>query len=203
MKISAAKQAYSAQLQTLQAQRQALRKTLQEQENSGAFNQNFDRVELSRELSLLDAQYEAVRGGMEGIMARESAIHNAEVSKQQGEAMAEAAEELSKMLEVYRRIASGGQVPPADERKLMEFSSELYMAAKNMAFLKAQKGEKYDSLWEDEEEDKGEEMSASEIAGNSEIAVASPEDVAARAAADAGASDAAVTETPPAVDIQV
>ncbi len=197
MKIRDAKQAYSVQLQTLQAQRQALRKTLQEQEKSGSASQNFDRVEISRELSQLDAQYEAVRGGMEGIMARESAIHNAEAAKQQGEAMSEAMEDLAKVLEVYRRIASGGQVPPADEKKLMEFSSELYMAAKNMAFLKAQKGEKYDSLWEDEEE-KGEEMSASEIAGNSEIAVASPEDVAARAVADTAAVEAA-----PAVDIQV
>ncbi len=186
MKINDAKRAYSAQLQTLQAQRQALRKTLQEREKSGAASQNFDRVELSRELSLLDAQYEAVRGGMEGIMARESAIHNAEAAKQQGEAMSKAADEIAKVLEVYRRIASGGQVPPADEKKLMEFSGELYMAAKNMAFLKAQKGEKYDSLWEDEDEERGGKMSASEIAGNSEIAVASPEDVAARAvAADA------------------
>ncbi len=192
MKISDAKRAYSAQLQTLQAQRQTLRKTLQEQEKSGAASQNFDRVELSRELSQLDAQYEAVRGGMEGIMAREAAIHNAEAAKQQGEAMSKAADEIAKVMEVYRRIASGGQVPPADEKKLMEFSSELYMAAKNMAFLKAQKGEKYDSLWEDEEEDGGEEMSASEIAGNSEITVAAPEDVAASAvAADTEAPDAA------------
>lgn len=178
MKIVDAKRAYSAQLDVLQTQRRALRKALEEQEKSGVSGQNFDRVELSGELRLLDAQYEAVHSGMESIIARENAIYNAETAKRQSEAVADAFGDFAKILEVYRRIASGGTVPAADERKLMEYSSELYMAAKNMALLKDREGEDYDSLWEDEEAP-GEEASASEIAENTEIAVSAPADAAA------------------------
>ena len=56
------------------------------------------------------------------------------------------------MLEIYHRIASGGQVPPEDEQRLMEYNHELYMAAKTAAMLQEGDGEKYDSLFEDEEE---------------------------------------------------
>ena len=89
-----------------------------------------DRVEISRELSAVDAQYNEAQGVMESIIERETAIHNAEVAKQQGNALSKAAEEMGKMLEIYHRIASGGQVPPEDEQRLMEYSHELYMAAK-------------------------------------------------------------------------
>jgi len=177
MKIRDAKQAYSASLNALQARRLALRKTLQEQEKAPDAGQGFDRVELSRELSLLDAQYEAVQGGMEDIMARENMIHDAAAAKQQGEAMAESFAELRKILEVFRRIASGGRVPPGDERKLMEYSKELYMTAKNMALIAAQEDKEYDSLWDDEEEE--EEAPPDEIAANAEISAASPEQLAA------------------------
>ena len=78
------------------------------------------------------------------------------------------------MLEVYRRIASGGQVPPEDEQRLMEYNHELYMAAKTAAMLQEGDGEKYDSLFEDEEEKNGEEKTASEIAGEAEISVPVP-----------------------------
>lgn len=181
MKILAAKQAYSAQMQTLQTQRRQLRKTLQEQQESGNPGR-FDTVELTRELSLLDAQYEATREGMESIVSRENMIHDAEAARQQGEAAKESYAELAKMMEVYRRIASGARVPAKDEQKLLEFSSELYMTAKNMALLAERSDKEYDSLWEDE---KAEEKQASprEVAENSEISVASPESVAADAAA--------------------
>lgn len=41
-----------------------------------------DRVEISRELSAVDAQYNEAQGVMESIIERETAIHNAEVAKQ-------------------------------------------------------------------------------------------------------------------------
>ncbi len=182
MKIGDAKQAYSACLNTLQAQRQAIRKTLREQEKDGAADRNFDRVELSKELSRLDAQYEAVQGGMEQIMAQESMIHDAAAARQQGEAMSKSFAEMAKILEVYRRIASGGKVPTADERKLMEYSSELYMAAKNMALMAAREDKEYDSLWEDEEAEDESGPSTGETAENAEIAAAPPEQLAAAAA---------------------
>ena len=132
---------------------------------------NVDRVEISRELSAVDAQYNEAQGVMESIIERETAIHNAEVAKQQGNALSKAAEEMGKMLEIYHRIASGGQVPPEDEQRLMEYNHELYMAAKTAAMLQEGDGEKYDSLFEDEEEKNGEEKTASEIAGEAEISV--------------------------------
>ncbi len=183
MQIRDAKQAYSAHLNLLQSQRQALRKILKEQTDSGAANGNFDRVELSKELSVLDAQYEAVRGGMEGIIARENAIHDMEASKQQNDAAKKAYAEMGKMMEVYRRIASGAKVPAKDEQKLMEYSHELYMAAKTMAFMREKNDKEYDSLWKNEDDGGKDTRSPDEIAATSEISVASPEDVAATAAA--------------------
>ena len=63
----------------------------------------------------------------------------------------------------------------------MEYNHELYMAAKTAAMLQEGDGEKYDSLFEDEEE-KGKEKTAGEIAGDAEISVP-----ATGRSADAGA----------------
>lgn len=72
-------------------------------------------------------------------MAQHTALFNAEVSKQQGEAMEEYSEDMIKIMEVARRIMKGAKVPASDEKKLMEYSMELYMAAKNMAVLNENK----------------------------------------------------------------
>lgn len=179
MKIQDAKKAYAAQMDTLWTRRRALSQALKNCQQGGA--PNVDRVEISRELSTVDAQYNEAQGVMESIIERETAIHNAEVAKQQGNALSKAAKEMGKMLEIYRRIASGGQVPPEDEQRLMEYNHELYMAAKTAAMLQEGDGEKYDSLFEDEEE-KGKEKTAGEIAGDAEISVP-----ATGRSADAGA----------------
>jgi len=183
VKIEDARKAYSAQLDVLRSQKQTLTKLLKDSENNSGVR-NFDRVEISRELAVVDAQYEATQGVMEDIMARKMAIHNAEAAKQQGEVLAEAADEMAKMMEIYRRIASGGEVPQKDEQRLMEYSKELYMAAKAAAMVKQGEGEKYDSVFEDEEQTEGETKDASEIAGEAEIAVPAPEQVAEAAAAE-------------------
>mgnify|MGYP006987590183 CR=1 FL=1 len=161
MKIQDAKKAYAAQMDTLWTRKRDLSQALKNCQQGGA--PNVDRVEISRELSAVDAQYNEAQGVMESIIERETAIHNAEVAKQQGNALSKAAEEMGKMLEIYHRIASGGQVPPEDE--------QLYMAAKTAAMLQEGDGEEYDSLFEDEEEKNGEEKTASEIAGEAEISV--------------------------------
>ena len=63
-------------------------------------------------------------------------------------AMEEYSEDMIKIMEVARRIMKGAKVPASDEKKLMEYSMELYMAAKNMAVLNEnKKKEEYDSLW--------------------------------------------------------
>lgn len=179
MKIQDAKRAYSAQMNVLQSKRLTLTQMLKKEESGAGV---FDRVELSRELSSVESQYTALQGIMEGITATESAIRDTEASRQQSDAMIEAAKDLGKILEVYRRIASGGTVPAEDEKKLMDYSHELYMAAKTAAMLAKQNDEEYDSLWEDEE-DPGEQKNPDEIAGETEVAVPSPEKAAAAAAA--------------------
>ncbi len=184
MKIWDAKQAYSAQLDALWNKKRALSKLLKDQESDGAKMQVFDRVEISRELSEVSAQYGATLSVMEGVLARESAIHNSEAAKQQNKAIAEEAEELSKIMEVFRRISSGAKVPSVDEQKLMEFNYELYMAAKAAAMMAKQNDEEYDSLWEDEEDDPGEVQEAHAIAENPEISVPAPEVVTAEAVAE-------------------
>lgn len=82
-----------------------------------------------------------------------AAVWNAEVAKQQGDAYKQMAEDMAKILEVARRIANGDKVPSSDEQKLLEYSAEMYQAAKSMAVMNAMKEHKeYSSLWEDEEE---------------------------------------------------
>ena len=60
--------------------------------------------------------------------------------------------ELAKIMEIVRRIANGDKVPHKDEKKLLEYNSKLYMAAKAAASLRHnKKPKKYKSLYEDEE----------------------------------------------------
>jgi tRNA G46 methylase TrmB len=98
-----------------------------------------------------------------------------EVAKQQGEAMEEYAIDMGKIMEVARRLMKGGIVPATDEKKLMEYSMELYQAAKNIgAMAKEKEKEEYDSLWE-EKVDKEVAEDPMEVADNAEIFAEGPE----------------------------
>jgi len=176
MKIRDAKQMYTAHRSALWEKRQALSKLLKEQEQGNPVTASFDRVELSRELSRTDAQYEAVDQALQGITAAESAVRMVEDNRQQCETAAKAADEMVKIMEVYRRIASGAKVPPQDEKKLMEYDFKLYMAAKQAALMAKENDEEYDSLW-DEEDEPGEQKDSGEVAGDTEISVPAPETV--------------------------
>ncbi len=80
-------------------------------------------------------------------------VRNAEVARQQSDAAQEYGEDMAKIMEAARRIGKGAKVPASDEKKLMDYSMEMYLAAKNLAMLNEQKKrEKYKSLWEDEDE---------------------------------------------------
>lgn len=171
MKIRDAKQLYAAHRHAIWEKREALDKVLKEQH---PLTSSFDRVELSKELSLLDAQYDAVDRALADITARESKLFGDECSRRQAETQAKMAEDLGKIMEVYRRIASGAKVPPGDEKKLMDYDFKLYMAAKQAAQIARRNEEEYDSLWEDEEERNGEQKDAGEIAGDTEISVPHP-----------------------------
>lgn len=95
---------------------------------------------------------------LDQLTEQEAVVWNAEVARQQADVMEDAAIEMGKIMEVAHRIAKGGIVPATDEKKLLEYSFELYQAAKNMgAMVQMQKKrEKYDSMWNDEEEEEQE-----------------------------------------------
>ena len=96
------------------------------------------------------------------------AYWNAAAGEQQADAAEEYTADMVKIMEVARRIMRGAVVPAADERKLMEYSQEMYQTAKNVgAMVKRQKKEKYDSLWGDEE--KKEYDDPREAAENGEV----------------------------------
>ena len=95
---------------------------------------------------------------LDQLTEQEAAVWNAEVARQQADVMEDAAIELGKIMEVAHRIAKGAIVPATDEKKLLDYSFEMYQASKSMgAMVQMQKKrEKYDSLWDDEEEEQQE-----------------------------------------------
>ena len=150
MKAGEARSIYSAQISALQEQRSTLLARKKELE---AIDREEEAATLQLSLERITKKYDESRDYMERIMQAYTAGFNAEVTRQQSEAMEEYAEDLAKIVEVARRIADGAIVPPKDEQKLMEYSMEMYMAAKNMAALNELKEkEEYESLWEEEKE---------------------------------------------------
>ena len=195
MKISEARATYSAQIRAYREQYNALYKQKQELEKKtnttpdGKTIYAGEAAVLELTMEAVDEKQQEYRDYMSKLMEQEAAISNAVSSEQQGEAMAEYYEDLGKIMEVARRIMNGGIVPASDEKKLMEYSPELYQAAKNIGML-AKKREEYDSLWEEEEETVYEDPS--EVAANSEAFSEGPEvvevaDTVAAATAQAGA----------------
>lgn len=180
MRVTGAKNAYALELKDLRNERNAIAKKLREAEAAGLDGGRYDRVELSRELARADKEYARLQAQAERQAETEweTLMQDLKDAKEQGDAMAESMQDMFKCLETARRIAEGSKVPAEDEKKLMEYSHELYMAAKNMAFLRSrEKRKEYDSLWDEEaavEEEAagraasgvdGEEPSAPESAG--------------------------------------
>lgn len=76
-----------------------------------------------------------------------------EAQKESAKAQGKAMEDLGKIMEIARRISKGDRVPAKDERRLMEYSNELYQAAKMSAALsQSRKHKKHKSLFEEEED---------------------------------------------------
>ena len=186
MKIIEARQIYSAKMKEYHEQKKLLAKQREDLEKKSSLLPNGKEI-YAQEAAILELSYDAVSEKydeyhkyMEQLGMLHTSIANAEVAKQQGEAMEEYATDMVKLMEVARRIARGAKVPATDEKKLMEYSMELYMSAKNMAMLaKQREKEEYDSLWEDEEEPE-ENVDPMEVADNTEVNLAGPalEDVA-------------------------
>lgn len=65
----------------------------------------------------------------------------------------ERADDMAKIMEIARRIADGDTVPQSDEKKLMEYSADLYQVAKASAMANRDKEHnEYDALFDDDED---------------------------------------------------
>lgn len=166
MKLSEVQKITSNRLQELRIQKRQLTELLEEKASAGG---SFDRLELTKELQAVEEEYEQTRKVAEDLSALSFNIRNAEATRQQSEAAAEAAEELIKILEVVRRISRGDRVPSTDEQRLLEYSPELYMAAKNAALMaQREEAEEHRSLW-GEEVPEEEPVDPAELADNTEV----------------------------------
>lgn len=202
MKIEEARQVYSGQILNYNQKKSELSKKRQELDEKIKNTEN-GAVVYKNDAAVLELQYEAVdkkrqeyQEYMEKLMEQHLGLVNAEVSKQQGEAMADYAKDVSKIMIVARRLMKGEKVPAKDEQKLMEYDPKLYTMAKNAgALVKLQKRKEHKSLWEEEEEKTN--VDPNEKADNAEAFADGPqvvelEDTLAQATADMPAADISI-----------
>lgn len=201
MKIGEARQIYSAQIKEFQQQKISLAKQKKDLEHKmnilpdGKEQYANEAATLELSYNAVSEKYDEYRNFMEKIMEQHMLLFNAEATKQQGEAMEEYALDQVKLMEVARRIGRGDIVPASDEQKLMEYSMELYMSAKNLAMLNELQDKdrkKHDSLWDDDEE-KPDNPDPMDVANDGTLQGAAPEivsaeEVVASAVGDAGSA---------------
>ncbi len=167
MKIGEARQLYGDQIRSCRKQKNELSKQLesvkQKLQHVSFGEDNKEQKEmyeseaatLQLTLDALDEKQEEYRDYLSRVTEQYCAYWNAEAAEQQKEAAKEGAEEMGKIMEVARRIMKGDIVPASDEKKLMEFSEDMYQTAKNIgAMARREKREKHDSLWDDEKKAK-------------------------------------------------
>ncbi len=180
MKIGEAQQIYREQIKAYNTQKAALSKQLQDvrsrMEASPDDQEIFGSEAAVLELSIeaLNKQQDEYQDYMDELSDQYCAYWNATVAEQQADAAKEYGAEMGKLMEVARRLMKGAIVPAYDEKKLMEFDKDLYQMAKSIGMLvRQQKKEKYDSLWEEEEEKEYDDPM--EVAENAEAASDGPE----------------------------
>lgn len=161
MKIQEARQVYGAQISSYRDQLQQLQKRKEELEKrskliiDGKVIYEKEAAVLELTMDKVTKKKEEYQKYMEILNQQWAGIANMEASRQQADAAEKYYEDIGKIMEVARRIMKGGIVPPQDEKKLMEYSMELYQAAKNIGSMEQQKKrEEYDSLWEEKTENK-------------------------------------------------
>ena len=121
-------------------------------EQEGFISSGGERYAVSPELAAgIRKAYNEAAARNQIVQMRNMLAQSTENSKKQSEAMKKSADDMLKALEIYRRIAKGGRVPPEDEQFLLQYSQTMYMTAKMQAMM-AKEHEEYDSLLEDEEE---------------------------------------------------
>ena len=183
MKIGEAQQIYRDQVNAYRKQRTELSKQLMnvrtktermpgDEEQKNAYESEAATLQLT--LDALDEKESEYQEYLDQLAERYAAYWNAEVADQQKEAGKEYAEEMGKIMEVARRLMKGSIVPASDEKKLMEFSMDMYQMAKNIgAMVRQEKKEKYESLWG--EEKKKEQSDPKEVAENADAGPMGPE----------------------------
>ena len=180
MKIGEAQQLYRTQVKEYRTQKATLAKQLKDirsrmeiyPDKREEFSSEAATLELT--LNALDEKQQEYYDYLDKLADQYCAYWNATVAEQQGDAAKEYAIEMGKIMQVARRIMSGAIVPASDEKKLMEYSNELYQAAKNIgALMQQEKKEKYKSLWGDEEEKEYDDPR--EVAENAEASGDGPE----------------------------
>jgi len=173
MKISEARQLYSTQIKAYHEQQVILSKQKKDLEGKNLFAEEAATLELT--LNAVIQKKNEYQNYMSKINEQSAAIANMVVAEQQGDAAKEYAEDLAKIMEVARRLMKGDIVPQNDEKRLMEYSMEMYQAAKNMGALAKQKErEEHESLW-DEEEEKKEYDDPMEVADETQAIDGAPE----------------------------
>ena len=182
MKIGEAQKLYRAQRASLLEQKQKLlkkREDLEKKVNITPDGKEIYANEAARLELTLDAvtqRFDENQEVLDRLVEERVLVWNAEVSRQQSDVMQEKSDDMAKIMEVARRIGKGAKVPASDEKKLMDYSMEVYLAAKNLAMLNARKKrEKYKSLWEDEDDRQRQEYDPQEKAENAETSVGLPD----------------------------
>lgn len=183
---------YNIQKNNLAQQRAALNEKIKKTENGS--------VVYANEAATLELTYNAVakkqneyQNYMEQLMEQWETKFNEVATRENAEAEKEGFEELSKIMEVVRRMAKGDNVPQGDEKKVMEYDKDMYQMAKSaqmVAKMRKKDREDHDSLWGDEEEREREDPM--EAADGQEAFAAGPEVVSVE---DTMASAVASTES--------
>lgn len=185
MTVGEARQAYSMQLKSYNIQKCKLGKQKSDLDMKIKTMEN-GSVVFANEAAALELTYNAVaekqneyQNYMDQLMEQWDTKFNEIATQQKVEAEKEGFEDLARIMTVARRLMHGDIVPQSDEKKLMEYDSDLYQMAKNaqmMAQIREKDRKKYESLWEDEE--KKEQVDAMEEAEGQEAFAAGPEIVA-------------------------
>lgn len=157
MKISEAQSIYRGYRQDLIDQTRSLIKQRDQAQRryevtgSSEFAEQAATLELSVEAT--QDQFNKNQKVLDSLTDQYVAVWNAEVARQQADVGSDMAAELAKIMTVAQRISHGDKVPYTDEKKLMEYSQELYQAAKSAQMLhELEEHKEYDSLWEDSDE---------------------------------------------------
>lgn len=203
MKIGEAQKLYRAQRASLLEQKQKLLKKKEDLEKKVNITPDGKEIyanEAARLELTLDAvtqRFDENQEVLDRLVEERVLVWNAEVSRQQSDVMQEKSDDMAKIMEVARRIGKGAKVPASDEKKLMDYSMEVYLAAKNLAMLnERKKREKYKSLWEDEDDRQRQEYDPQEKAENAETSVGLPDTSPVEGVDEILSESTALSDTP-------